>query len=84
MRLYLLGVAALVCLYVFGQNQPLVQLLGALLLTIVAIPAWKLGSIAMLRYAAKLIDPPQHHQPASEASQQQLAAPDPSPEQNTQ
>lgn len=43
MRLYLLGVAALVCLYVFGQNQPLVQLLGALLLTIVAIPAWKLG-----------------------------------------
>ena len=82
MRVYLTGIAALVLILVFGQ--PPVQLAAALLLALGAIPAWKVGSIAMLRYAAKLIDPPQHHQPASEVSQPPPVAPDRLPEQNIQ
>jgi len=41
MRLYLTGIAALVVILAFGIGYPLVQLLAALLLAIVAIPAWK-------------------------------------------
>lgn len=41
MRLYLTGIAALVLLFVYGIGHPLIQLIAALLLAIVAIPAWK-------------------------------------------
>ena len=41
MRVYLTGIAALVLIYVFGIGYPLVQLIAAGLLAIVAIPAWK-------------------------------------------
>lgn len=42
MRVYLTGIAALVLIYVFGIGYPLVQLIAAGLLAIVAIPAWLL------------------------------------------
>lgn len=41
MKLYLMGVSALVLIYVFGIGQPLIQLIAAGLLAIVAIPAWR-------------------------------------------